>query len=112
MNTRLQVEHPVTEMVYGIDLVAEQLRIAAGEAMSERARAPRIDGHAIEVRLYAEDAAAGFLPQTGTVERIAVPGTEPFAVPGRRSAGRHCASTPASRTAPSSAPTTTRCSPR
>ncbi|HEX2387474.1 MAG TPA: biotin carboxylase N-terminal domain-containing protein [Solirubrobacterales bacterium] len=80
MNTRLQVEHPVTEMVLGIDLVAEQLRIAAGEEMSGRAAEPRIDGHAIEVRLYAEDAAAGFLPQTGTIERIDVPGAEPFAV--------------------------------
>jgi propionyl-CoA carboxylase alpha chain len=82
MNTRLQVEHPVTEMVLGLDLVAEQLRIAAGGPMSERAREPRIEGHAIEVRLYAEDAAAGFLPQTGTVERIDVPGAAPFAVPG------------------------------
>jgi acetyl/propionyl-CoA carboxylase alpha subunit len=81
MNTRLQVEHPVTEMVLGLDLVAEQLRIAAGEPMSDRAFEPRIEGHAIEVRLYAEDAAAGFLPQTGTVERIEVPGAEPFAIP-------------------------------
>jgi acetyl/propionyl-CoA carboxylase alpha subunit len=81
MNTRLQVEHPVTELVLGIDLVAEQLRIAGGEPISGRARQPRIDGHAIEARLYAEDAAAGFLPQTGTVERIEVPGAEPFAVP-------------------------------
>ena len=81
MNTRLQVEHPVTEMVLGIDLVAEQLRIAAGEPMSEAAREPSIDGHAIEVRLYAEDAAAGFLPQTGTVERIRIADAAPFAAP-------------------------------
>ena len=91
MNTRLQVEHPVTEMVPGIDLVAEQLRIAAGEAMSRPRRRPAIDGHAIEVRLYAEDAAAGFLPQTGTVERILVPGAEPFARPRRVAAGRAAA---------------------
>jgi len=81
MNTRLQVEHPVTEMVLGIDLVAEQLRIAVGEPMSEAAREPSIDGHAIEVRLYAEDAAAGFLPQTGTVERIRIADAAPFAAP-------------------------------
>ncbi len=81
MNTRLQVEHPVTEMVYGIDLVAEQLRIAGGEPLSRAAREPVLFGHAIEVRLYAEDPAAGFLPQIGTVERISIPGAEPFAVP-------------------------------
>jgi acetyl-CoA/propionyl-CoA carboxylase biotin carboxyl carrier protein len=75
MNTRLQVEHPVTELVTGLDLVAEQLAIAAGEplrhAQAALDRARR--GHAVEVRLYAEDAEAGFLPATGTVERLAWP---------------------------------------
>ncbi|WP_030609933.1 biotin carboxylase N-terminal domain-containing protein [Streptomyces sclerotialus] len=72
MNTRLQVEHPVTEEIFGIDLVALQLRVAEGEALPEAPPEPR--GHAVEARLYAEDPAHGWAPQTGTLHRLAVPG--------------------------------------
>jgi 3-methylcrotonyl-CoA carboxylase alpha subunit len=72
VNTRLQVEHPVTEAITGLDLVREQIRIARGETLSLRA-APPIRGHAIEVRLYAEDADAGYLPTTGRVAAWEVP---------------------------------------
>jgi acetyl/propionyl-CoA carboxylase alpha subunit len=73
MNTRLQVEHPVTELVTGRDLVADQLRIAAGEPLGFDQAAVTLRGHAVEARLYAEDPEAGFLPATGHIVDLAWP---------------------------------------
>jgi acetyl-CoA carboxylase biotin carboxylase subunit len=73
MNTRLQVEHPVTELVTGIDLVKEQVRIAAGETLAWRQEDVRMRGAAIECRIYAEDPANNFFPSPGLITRLQVP---------------------------------------
>ena len=85
MNTRLQVEHPVTEAVFGLDLVEQQIRIAEGDAVPDAPTHPR--GHAVEVRLYAEDPAADYQPQSGVLDRLEVPADlafEPFPTWGTR----------------------------
>ncbi|WP_323021282.1 acetyl/propionyl/methylcrotonyl-CoA carboxylase subunit alpha [Pararhodobacter sp.] len=73
MNTRLQVEHPVTELITGVDLVEWQLRVASGEDLPARQEDLAIHGHAFEARLYAEDVPAGFLPATGTLTHLSFP---------------------------------------
>lgn len=77
MNTRLQVEHPVTEMISGQDLVEWQLRVAAGEPLPLQQEQLRINGHAFEARIYAEDPANDFLPVTGTLAFLQAPETSP-----------------------------------
>jgi acetyl-CoA carboxylase biotin carboxylase subunit len=74
MNTRIQVEHPVSEIVYGVDIVQEQIRVAAGEPLNIKQRDLHPVGHAIEVRINAEDPDAGFGPAAGTLTRVEFPG--------------------------------------
>jgi acetyl-CoA carboxylase biotin carboxylase subunit len=74
INCRIQVEHPVTELVTGLDLIAEQIRIAAGERLSLRQEAIEFRGHAIEFRINAEDPDDNFSPQTGVIESLQLPG--------------------------------------
>jgi acetyl/propionyl-CoA carboxylase alpha subunit len=73
MNTRLQVEHPVTEMITGVDLVKEQINIAKGEKLSIQQDDLHINGHSIELRIYAEDPSNNFLPDIGTLQTYVLP---------------------------------------
>ena len=88
MNNRLQVEHPITELRYGVDLVREQLRIAEGRPLSFGAAAPTPRGCAIEARVCAEDAANGFLPSTGRVSALQLPGGPGVRIDGHLFAGQ------------------------
>src|SRR5699024_8819819 len=79
MNTRLQVEHPVTELITGHDLVQWQLQVAAGQALPARQEDLQLSGHAIEARIYAENPDKGFLPSTGTLSVLRFPAHVAFA---------------------------------
>jgi acetyl/propionyl-CoA carboxylase alpha subunit len=80
VNTRLQVEHPVTELVTGIDLVKLQLEVAAGKPVADDVARATITGHAIEARLYAEDVPAGYLPTSGDLHSFCIPGSDQLRV--------------------------------
>jgi 3-methylcrotonyl-CoA carboxylase alpha subunit len=82
MNTRLQVEHPVTEMITGTDLVEWQIRVAAGEPLPKKQTELAINGHAIEARIYAENPEKGFLPSIGTLRHMDTPGAVAFELGG------------------------------